>query len=78
MPMSKTLPTDWSPEQAAAVGQLAQGFVDPLAVQPVDAFEPERQVLDGPNAGTWGARLRLDQERLTWPLVVNALGRISS
>lgn len=38
----------------------------------------ERQVFDGLKAGTWGARVRLEQERLPWPVVVNALGRFSS
>ena len=37
----------------------------------------ERQVFDGLVGGTWGARLRLEQERLPWPLVLKALSAMA-
>lgn len=38
--------------------------------------EPERQVFDGLSQGSWGVRVRLEQERLPWPLVLSTLGQI--
>jgi hypothetical protein len=38
--------------------------------------EPERQVFDGLSQGSWGMRVRLEQERLPWPLVLSTLGQI--
>lgn len=36
----------------------------------------ERQVFDGLVDGTWGVRVRLEQERLPWPLVKSTLERL--
>lgn len=36
----------------------------------------ERQVFDGLIEGTWGVRVRLEQERLPWPLVKSTLERL--
>lgn len=38
--------------------------------------EPERQVFDGLSQGSWGVRVRLEQERLPWPLVLSTLGQV--
>lgn len=38
--------------------------------------EPERKVFDGLSQGSWGVRVRLEQERLPWPLVLSTLGQI--
>jgi hypothetical protein len=38
--------------------------------------ESERQVFDGLSQGSWGVRVRLEQERLPWPLVLSTLGQI--
>jgi hypothetical protein len=37
--------------------------------------EPERQVFDGLSQGSWGVRVRLEQERLPWPLVLSTLSQ---
>ena len=36
----------------------------------------ERQVFDELTSGAWGARVRLEQERLPWALVLAALQRL--
>lgn len=36
--------------------------------------ESEREVFDGLSRGSWGVRVRLEQERLPWPLVLSTLG----
>lgn len=38
----------------------------------------ERALFDGLKAGTWGARLRLEQERVPWPAALLALGEAMS
>ena len=38
--------------------------------------EHERLVFDGLSAGAWGVRVRLEQERLPWPLVLSALSQL--
>jgi hypothetical protein len=38
--------------------------------------EPERQVFDGLSQGSWGVRVRLEQERLPWPLVLTTIEQI--
>lgn len=38
--------------------------------------ESERQVFDGLSQGSWGVRVRLEQERLPWPLVLSTLGQV--
>jgi hypothetical protein len=36
----------------------------------------EKLVFNGLVEGTWGVRVRLEQERLPWPLVLAALNRL--
>lgn len=46
----------------------------PTAAVPTRLTSAEREVYDGLVAGTWGVRVRLEQERIPWADVLHALG----